>query len=339
MSKELQANNNAWWCVTHPSVRDLVWVMASPSLLASRPDVISDAYCQSMVNQHQQWWLQLERDPAPLTQWLDRHRHKKSRLGVYFEHLIEFWLSQCIAHGYMASHVRLYREKQTLGEMDFLFMTPDQVLHHWETAVKFYLFYQHANGAIGWYGPNANDRLDIKLARLKNHQLCMLRTVQGKAFLETLQSNLRFDAVQSYAFVKGYLFYPLNQWGRHQPWTSPEIAPDHLRGWWCHTADLEFWVNSMANSKQWRWLIVSRTHWLTPQRVDAAQKNNLLQFHELQLRLLDHFRHSRQAVLVTQMTQYDDVAWRECSRGFVVAPVWPEKPPVAKADAVDKLVL
>jgi len=335
LSNENQlTNNDACWHVTHPSVRDLVWSMASPSLLAPQADVVSDMYCQSLVLHHQQWWMQLERDPLILNKWLDRQ--KSSRLGVYFEHLIEFWLTQRVAHGYIASQVRLNRDKQTLGELDFLFMAEDHVLHHWETAVKFYLYYQPDDGVIRWYGPNTNDRLDIKLTRLKNHQLKLLQSAQGQAFLEALKSGLQFETVQSSAFVKGYLFYPLTKQGWHRRWSGQDIAPDHLHGWWCHQADLEIWVNSMANSKDWRWLIVPRAHWLAPQRINTLQKNKLLQFHELQLSLLDHFRHSQQAVLVAQMTQYDDLTWRECSRGFSVAPAWPEITPSSSADAVGK---
>lgn len=37
---------------------------------------------------------------------------------------------------------------------------------HWEVAVKFYLLHQGC-----WYGPNAEDRLDIKLDHMLNHQL------------------------------------------------------------------------------------------------------------------------------------------------------------------------
>jgi len=305
----------------HPSVRDLVWAMASPSLFIQSSAVVPDAYCQSVLSQYRQWWMQLDREPTLLTQWLERNKY--SRLGIYFEHLIEFWLTHCIARGYLASHVRLYQGKQTLGELDFLFMSENQILLHWETAVKFYLYYQDENGNIVWYGPNAIDRLDIKLTRMKNHQLRLFETEQGEELLRQLHQKLNFDHVQTQAFVKGYLFYPLTKEGWNRQSQSPEVSPHHLRGWWCYQHDLKNLVNSMQFSDKFRWLIVSRAHWLAPQRVAVAQQNKLLQFHELQLRLLDHFRHSEQAVLVTQMQQFDEKYWREYSRGFVVAPAWP----------------
>jgi len=197
--------------------------MASPSMLAESPQVVSNAVCQTILNNHHDWLLELDQQPDVLTAALQKQTSR--RLGYYFEQLVAFWLQQCLAGDYFASHIRVFEQKRVLGEFDFLFTQPGcDTLLHWETAVKFYLQFTHASGEVLWYGPNARDRLDIKLDRVFTHQLRLGDSPQGKVLLQ----EKGFETVQAKTFFKGYLFYPVSSDWCHPHPLPHEVAPDHL---------------------------------------------------------------------------------------------------------------
>jgi len=309
-----------WFNIAHSTVRDLVWVMDSPSLLVESPTVVADELGQHLVSQYRAWYQQLDLNPAPLSNWLGQQSNP--RLGYYFEQLVGYWLKHCVGRNYFDSHVRVYKGKQTLGEFDFLFMSNASTLMHWETAVKFYLGYRDDSEQVRWYGPNAQDRLDLKLARLNDHQLCLANTPQGNELINKLQNILGFSDFKSQAFIKGYLFYPLQHDWRTIQLTPFEVSARHLRGWW-ERFDKFIYQNVVDSYANMRWVILPRSQWLAPTLVNRDPENLVLHFDELQLRLQDHFNHQRSALMVVQLENVGN-SWRECSRGFIVTTSWPE---------------
>lgn len=300
----------------HPQVRDLAWAMASPSLIAESKDVVSDDVCQTLYKANHDWLLELDERPYLLSTTLEQR--KSHRLGYYFEHLIAFWLQQRIANEYFESHVRVFEEKRTIGEFDFLFKTSrSDALAHWETAVKFYLHYQAEDEKVWWYGPNAQDRLDIKLDRVFNHQLKLIDSPQGRALLQAKG----FKNVRSQTFFKGYLFYPVtNDW--YHPQSLPDtIAPEHLTGWWTRVNELEL----PDHEADHRWMVLPRLEWLAPKVIHQEQDSRLMDAQQLIDYLEQHFDRRQQSLLLAQMAVEANSCWHEKTRGFVVSPDWPNQ--------------
>jgi len=297
-------------------VRDLAWAMASPSLLAESSDIVTDDACQTIYNTNYDWLAELDAHPEFLIATLEQH--KSHRLGYYFEHLVAFWLTERIANECFASHVRVFEEKRTIGEFDFLFKaSPGDTLVHWETAVKFYLRYQAEDEMIWWYGPNAQDRLDIKLNRVFNHQLKLGESPQGKALLQ----EKGFENVRPQTFFKGYLFYPVTSDWRHPEPLPDYISPGHLKGWWTRVNELDLPDHEVDH----RWMVLPRLEWLAPKAIHQEQNSLLMDTQQLIDFLERHFDEGQQSLLLAQMAQDANTCWQEKTRGFVVNSAWPNQ--------------
>lgn len=288
--------------------------MASPSMLATSPEVVSTDTCHNIYQFHYDWLLDLDQRPELLITALEKNQC--SRLGYYFEHLVAFWLQQRLAGDYFESHLRVFEQKRVIGEFDFLF-TPigSNQLVHWETAVKFYLQFTHDNGDVLWYGPNARDRLDIKVDRVLSHQLRLGNSPQGRALLQ----EKGFATVQAQTFFKGYLFYPVSG-----NWLKPQklpdtIALDHLKGWWTYINRLELPDSDPSD----RWKVLPRLEWLATRVIQDPQNLGLMDKVELRDFLNRHFASNRQSLLIAQMIRDTKGHWQEKSRGFVVSRNWP----------------
>lgn len=206
------------------AVRDLGWLLASPSLLTAAPGAPlahpwSDAIERVAV---EAWLAALDAAPQPLHRALDGVR--PVRLGRYAECLLEYFLTHGPSLRLVAANLPLRSNGKTLGEVDFLVDAPDGQRLHWELAVKCYLCAPVAGAAslADFVGPNLADRLDRKRSRLLEHQL-RLGDRHGFALLGYGAPS---DAQM---FVKGWLFYP---YGVPLPPVSAEIADDHPRGFW-----------------------------------------------------------------------------------------------------------
>lgn len=285
------------------SLADLVWVMQSPSLLES-PETVQDSWCEAALHaQESQAALEkLRLEPLRLEDYITRHS-RSHRLGVYFETLVSFWLSELLKFRDMRKNVpvRSAVDGRTVGEFDFLFRDPTQsALTHWETAVKFYLYLPEDQR---FHGPAGKDRLDLKLSRLFDHQL-RLSNAAGLG-----------EPVLARAFVKGRLFYPLeNDWRLAE--TAKGLSPRHLRGWWTRSVDSAI----LAHSPQTRWAVLSRYEWLSPVLTSAP-----LDQEEFAARVRLQFELHLEPVMVAALERHGDNLWVESSRGVIVYPSWPPR--------------
>jgi hypothetical protein len=301
--------------------------------------VVSDAWCQATYAAGAASLAALERDPAPLAQWL--HQRPSRRLGVYFESLLAYWLQRILGVEPLHMNVPVYRTPptaagNTLGEFDFLFTLPgERMARHWEVAVKFYLQHRDDRGEGRWVGPAGQDRLDVKLARLCEHQLRLAHSPEGGALL----ARLGIDHVRPEVFIKGWLFYPLSSplySPLYSPLSSPLTTPlstplimpvpavadwlseRHLRGWWLTVAALTAWQPPPAS----RWCVLPRERWLAPVIVAAEAGHELLEGAALQALCAAHFAAADDALLVVELHRSAS-GWFEASRGFVVSAAWP----------------
>jgi len=301
----------------HQVVRDLAWVIRSPSLLRpGRSDRVSDSWCRLAFHDRIPWLRELDRDPSGLHAWLAQR--KSHLLGVYFESLIEFWLMHWHRMQLLASRLPLRAAERAIGEFDFLFR--DRYLgidYHWESAVKFFLRYHQAADSDAWLGPNPRDTLQGKYDKVFGHQLKLAGQPEARPLLQ----RLGIEQLQAKAFFKGYLFEHLLD-GRAQIEPLPmDISPEHLTGWWCHFSEREALLQRTATN---RWLSLSRLHWLSTV-YNREEAPGLAP--EACLKLVEsHFKGSEKPLLLAELEQGRDGIWRECNRGFIVADHWPAQP-------------
>ncbi len=298
-------------------VRDLAWVMSSPSMLALGPspyvgEKVSDVWCQSVYQQNLDWLHQLDVDPAPLQQWLDQKQ--SPLLGIYFESLLAFWLQHLPDTELLAQNLKVGQPGLQLGEFDLLFRDlAQQQLIHWEVTVKFYLRY--GSDDYQWLGPNPRDSLQRKLNKVFDHQLRL--SEQPKA-QQVLQYQLGQHQPTPQAVVKGYLFYPYDSDWRKPIEIPAGVSANHLKGWWCRHADMP--VRLALCETDNRWMLLPRLQWLSP--VVRYNMTGLMDENELLGCLTDYFSEYYKAVLLVELKVGDD-GWSEVSRGFVVNDEWP----------------
>jgi uncharacterized protein len=308
----------------HPVVRDLAWVMAAPGLLHSAPAgqvLVDDAWCRQIYVTHEQQLRELDENPAPLLHVLAQS--KSHRLGIYFEWLLRYWLEDILCVKQLQHNLPVFQlqtggGRQTLGEFDFLFRHDVlKPLQHWEATVKFYLQKMDADGKPCWIGPADRDRLDIKLQRLFQHQLKLANLAEAQEYLSVMQTA----RVQAAAFIKGYLFYPLDDAGRFLPQhcEAVDLAPctlsgNHQQGWWLQWRKMPVPVTAADV----RWMVLPKSRWLAPVRHSQSDAV-LLDEASLTTYCEGHFNYQRQPLLLAEL-QWQHDAWREVSRGFVLAP-------------------
>lgn len=310
----------------HPVVRDLAWVMRSPGLLRMGPAgqvIVADDWCRQIYIDAAQQLGALDNDPSPLLQALSQN--KSYRLGVYFESLLRYWLEEILQVRQLRHNVPVFEQelkkgKRTLGEFDFLFrLAEKEPLQHWEATVKFYLLRSNEKGEGYWLGPGGRDRLDAKLERMFQHQLKLSTLPQAQAVL----GNHANPPVESAAFIKGYLFYPLGENGKVKPLkeNAPNLAPhvlanEHLQGWW-----LRWQSTSLPHGDDTHWLVLPKLRWLSPVR--QVDETGMLDFKAMSAWLERHFRQHDTPLLLAELRLQTGVGgkvWEEISRGFVLPP-------------------
>ena len=293
-----------------PQVRDLAWALFAAPLLSvapwrqRHPLAASDWTTAAL----QQWLEDLDRTPAPLLQWLTHGNTR--RLGVYYERLWQFALSQAPGVELLAANLPIREGGHTLGELDMVLRDRDGV-HHLELAIKLYLGPDHGDGtqAMHWLGPGCQDRLGLKLGHLSEHQLPMAARPQSIAALEALG----IGPSESHLWLTGYLFYP---WGF--ACAAPAGAnPQHLHGQWLHRRD---WQAFAASRPSGAWQPLAREAWLGPARCGADEGWSAERF--------DDWRHALEplarAQMVVRMVEDGSGEYHEAERLFLVADSWPQ---------------
>ncbi len=266
--------------------RDLRWCLESTPLLIA--DTWSKLVAESMPTADL---------PAP------PHPHQ-FRLGQHFEHLLLAWLRHASGYELVDHNVQVQDGKRTVGEFDFLLRAGGRS-EHWEAAIKFYLGVGDC-GIADWYGPNTVDRLDIKYARLINHQLKLATDPNAARYLR--ERNLA--AVLPRCFMKGRLFHPWAHFQNGRFVTPAMVSPAHEKGWWISYSDFlqEF------QGAGYRYLYLPKMMWLSP--LLPIDCDDPLSFWEL-----TEFLASRSIEPATHIAVVD-TGGREIHRGFVVTDQW-----------------
>lgn len=240
----------------NPAVRDLAWACFSEPLLrcSGLPDVPYQLRnCTLLLTEQRRAWLeQLDREPQALLEHLSAAR--TSRLGLYFESLWHFLLNSDCEVELVAHNLPVREAGRTVGEFDCLYYCHRRQIHvHLELAVKFYLQCAGSSGArwADWVGPNQEDRLDLKLNRLLDHQL---RLGEHPAARESL-ARLGVAGLERELELKGRLFHLAG--ARHQP--PPAFPAAREPHWHCTLGQLEALLPRRRSFRP-----LARNAWLAP---------------------------------------------------------------------------
>lgn len=327
----------------HQAVRDLAWCCLSSPLLSAFPN--SDARILPLPEMHQdlvQWLKHLDQNPEPILQSLAQI--KSTRLGIYYEQLWSFYFSHQPHWQLLAQNLPVYRGKVTLGAFDFLCRYGD-AFWHIETAVKFYLCDtrnpREAEDWHRWLGPNSNDRLDLKLARLGTHQLPLHQTDEGQARLAQAFPQARHW--QSGLCLQGYLFSPAPEKlsaGNIADGISEEYFlrpkhshPDQGTGLWWHLRDFLLllaetpYPETPSLSPAIRWIILEYHQWFSPIHLSDEQTEQHRD--RLNEHISQHILETKRPLMLAAVKKEDAELeahldhWREHLRAFVVPDGWP----------------
>ncbi len=276
--------------------RDLVWAIASPSLLNTDDDCVEPPHAL----------LPGDVDAADLGCFLDQHA--KHRVGRYFELLVLYYLQrirgvEIVAHGH-----QLRAAGRTLGELDFLFRDEAGRLVHWETAVKFYLRFDGGGLSLPEYiGPNAVDTFERKVSRLFDHQLKLPVTEFG-------------DLGTRRAFVKGRIFYHVSSGDLTDH--DERLSVDHLRGQWLYATEVDQFC---ASSECCVFRLLQKPHWLA-EEITGGSSDLLEERDQFADLLCRHFAESSAPVHAAAFGSSEH-GQTEHSRLFVVSDAWPVRRP------------
>ena len=151
---------------------------------------------------------------------------KTKRIGKYFEALVYHFLDIHPDFDLLETGKQLKDTSKTIGEVDCLLLDRiKQEYIHLEIAIKFYLAIE-IDGCWKYVGPNPSDNLTRKLNHMHSHQLSLLETPAGKAFLS--QSGLSGISFSKAFLLKGMFYYPIGV----EPIAPKSSNPAHLCGWW-----------------------------------------------------------------------------------------------------------
>jgi hypothetical protein len=136
--------------------------------------------------------------------------HKTLRLGKWVEKFVTFQLQQNSAVKILRENLIVKKEKQTIGELDLLFLKNKNPIHL-EIVYKFYLFdtqKKYDDDLRYWIGPNRNDNLIFKINKLKEKQFPLLYHPETQKTLEDY--SIETTDFKQLVYFKAQLFLPFD---------------------------------------------------------------------------------------------------------------------------------
>lgn len=241
---------------------------------------------------------------------------KSHFIGPLFETLWCHYLKHSSRYELVAHNLQLSEAGKTIGELDLIAFDHEQEQWlHQELAVKFYL---HESKLDLWIGPNAIDRLDLKLAKFTQQ----LKLSQHPKLLNHLP-QLNTSTIRREVVLKGILFHPNPKQAQA---TSAQLNPHHQRGrWQKHKAFISELEQQERNGEYWQ--VLGKAWWLIPEGSQALSALPRLNNQQLKQWLNDKNQQQRAHLLLrakTQNTTNKDKRCVELERVMVVPQNWPQ---------------
>ncbi len=152
-----------------------------------------------------------------------------ARLGFLYQHLCHQQFASLPHYQVIAQELPINQAGRTVGAIDFvLHNLQSQQIEHWEVAIKFYIL---CDGL--WYGPNSQDRFDLKLSHMLNHQLTMS---QHPCFKEQFP---QLTEIKPKLLMQGRLYInPFHHEVTPKQCLDFNINPNRVTGQWCFAHQL-----------------------------------------------------------------------------------------------------
>lgn len=286
--------------------RDLWWALESPMLM-EHPCTVEASWRHRETARYQGLFKKLDKSRRAPVKVVRPGAFNGP--GEYFEVLIRTWLDEVPPADPIAANWQVYSGDRTIGEFDLIFRRDGQIWH-WELAVKFYLGHPAPDGQFRWYGPDPQDRLDRKWAKMRGQQLRLCRHPASAGALDVLGIDTELS---SRAFIKGYLFVPLED--SYEVDFPPDINPSGLRGWWVHRGQLAAHGDMLDPERDKMWVRLPELRWMSPASVMDGDR-----LYPLDALISELPRGTPSLVAAVEPTS---AGYRELSRGFVVPDGWP----------------
>lgn len=194
--------------LTNKTVRDLYWLLFSPSPLSPNFDIhpyrllpnnIIDEWKLASIN----YFLHLDMHPQEIEHFIGKfegNRRKNKRLGFYAESLLSFFFQTFSHIELLLQNFQIIEEKRTIGEIDFIIRYKKEVIHI-ECAVKYYLLkdIKLKEDNSQWVGPRLRDNLELKIKKIVEHQLPLGRRTE-------VQEKINATIDESYLLLNGIFF-------------------------------------------------------------------------------------------------------------------------------------
>lgn len=194
--------------LTNKTVRDLYWLLFSPSPLSPNFDIhpyrllpnnIIDEWKLASLD----YFLHLDMHPQEIEHFIGKfegNRRKNKRLGFYAESLLSFFFQTFSHIELLLQNFQIIEEKRTIGEIDFIIRYKKEVIHI-ECAVKYYLLkdIKLKEDNSQWVGPRLRDNLELKIKKIVEHQLPLGRRTE-------VQEKINTTIDQSYLLLNGIFF-------------------------------------------------------------------------------------------------------------------------------------
>ncbi len=287
-----------------PALRHLAWMCGTAQLTDSSLafDLRGQLPCGT-IERLLRWEAMPGTAPAAVTE------PAHPRLGYYFERLYECLLTDILGWEVLVRNLPVRSQQRTLGELDFVVRNPvTGAIEHHEIAIKFYLGHTVGSTPVLWYGPNAVDRLDLKTARMLDHQSQRSLLPESVAALYELGIE---RPLRSRVFMPGYLFYPTGNACATAVPPPKHVPSDHPRGSWMY-------LDALGNTDVSCWVHLRKPHWLGPWIQDGEPDPAQAQA------ALEQVAVTQTPRLFARMS-WDAAAglWKEAERCFVVPARWP----------------
>jgi hypothetical protein len=168
------------------------------------------------------------------------------RLGFLYQHLCKALFKASGHYQNIDEEIILNEQGRTLGAIDFILEDKKTKQHqHWEVAIKFYLLH-HGQ----WYGPNAQDRLDIKLNRMLTHQL----TLSERPMFH--QTYPQWQQLTHHLLMQGRLYTnPFTKESVPTDCLGYPLNPTQVNGYWCYQHQAHNISETLYRLQKSEWMI------------------------------------------------------------------------------------